>query len=101
MGFRCMGRCGLLLAALLATKSMAAAEELRAQMFRIDARGTAGTAGEVLLADSPDGVRLLVELRESQSLTVLVISHDFVGLEDLCPRVLHLGNGVLASSGDA
>lgn len=58
-----MGRCGLLLAALLATKSMVAAEELRAQMFRIDARGTVGTAGEVLLADSPDGVRLLVELR--------------------------------------
>jgi energy-coupling factor transport system ATP-binding protein len=25
----------------------------------------------------------------------VVISHDFTGLEDLCPRTVHLNNGVL------
>jgi energy-coupling factor transport system ATP-binding protein len=28
-------------------------------------------------------------------LTVVVISHDFAGLEDLCPRILHLRDGAL------
>ena len=27
---------------------------------------------------------------------MVVISHDFSGLEDLCPRILHLEDGVLA-----
>jgi energy-coupling factor transport system ATP-binding protein len=26
---------------------------------------------------------------------VIVISHDFVGLEELCPRILHLSDGAL------
>ena len=40
-------------------------------------------------------LRLLEDLRREQGLTVVVISHDFAGLEDLCPRILHLSNGTL------
>ena len=40
-------------------------------------------------------LRLLEDLRGRAGLTVIVISHDFSGLEDLCPRVLHLCDGVL------
>ena len=40
-------------------------------------------------------VRLLEDLRRDTGLTVVVISHDFVGLEGLCPRILHLSGGVL------
>ncbi len=48
-------------------------------------------------ADTQSGlVRLLEELRREQGLTVVVISHDFVGLEELCPRTLDLRDGVLA-----
>ncbi|MFO1049408.1 MAG: superoxide dismutase family protein [Geminicoccaceae bacterium] len=39
------------------------AEDLRASLHLIDAHGILGPAGEILLADSPDGARLLVELR--------------------------------------
>lgn len=47
-------------------------------------------------ADSRDGLlRLLEELRRESGLTVVVISHDFAGLGELCPRTLHLHNGVL------
>ena len=50
-------------------------------------------------ADSQRGLlRLLVELRCRKGLTVVVISHDFAGLEELCPRTLHLHNGVLAAA---
>ena len=37
-------------------------------------------------------------LRRDDGLTVIVISHDFTGLEDLCPRILHLQDGVLATA---
>ena len=40
-------------------------------------------------------LRLLEDLRREQGLTVVVISHDFVGLEGVCPRTLHLRNGML------
>jgi energy-coupling factor transport system ATP-binding protein len=40
-------------------------------------------------------LRLLEELRREKGLTVIVISHDFAGLEELCPRTLHLSDGVL------
>jgi energy-coupling factor transport system ATP-binding protein len=40
-------------------------------------------------------LRLLEDLRTERGLTVVVISHDFAGLEDLCPRTLHLRNGTL------
>ncbi|MGJ6121515.1 ATP-binding cassette domain-containing protein [Mycolicibacterium sp. Y3] len=50
-------------------------------------------------ADSQRGlVRLLTDLRRSSGLTVVVISHDFLGLEELCPRVLHLFNGTIEAS---
>jgi energy-coupling factor transport system ATP-binding protein len=42
-------------------------------------------------------LRLLEDLRRERGLTVVVISHDFVGMEDLCPRTLHLRNGALES----
>lgn len=41
-------------------------------------------------------VRLLEDLRRDTGLTVVVISHDFSGLEELCPRTLHLHAGELA-----
>jgi energy-coupling factor transport system ATP-binding protein len=48
-------------------------------------------------AESAQGLlRLLERLRRRDDLTVVVISHDFAGLEDLCPRTLHLDGGVLA-----
>ena len=48
-------------------------------------------------ADSQRGLlRLLTDLRVNTGLTVVVISHDFTGLEELCPRILHLDNGVLS-----
>ena len=40
-------------------------------------------------------LRLLADLRRERGLTVVVISHDFVGLEEVCPRTLHLRNGAL------
>ena len=39
-------------------------------------------------------LRLLADLRRNAGLTVVVISHDFAGLEELCPRILHLRDGV-------
>ena len=48
-------------------------------------------------ADSQRGLlRLLSDLRRNTGLTVVVISHDFAGLEELCPRILHLDSGVLS-----
>jgi energy-coupling factor transporter ATP-binding protein EcfA2 len=38
---------------------------------------------------------LLTDLRRTTGLTVIVISHDFSGLEELCPRTLHLHKGAL------
>lgn len=49
-------------------------------------------------ADSQRGLlRLLEDLRRDRGLTVVVISHDFVGMEELCPRTLHLRNGAVES----
>lgn len=49
-------------------------------------------------ADSQRGLlRLLEDLRRERGLTVVVISHDFVGMEELCPRTLHLRNGAVES----
>lgn len=41
-------------------------------------------------------LRLLEDLRRNTGLTVVVISHDFAGLEALCPRTIHLNAGQLA-----
>ena len=40
-------------------------------------------------------MRLLVDRRRDTGLTLVVISHDFAGLEELCPRTLHLRDGLL------
>ncbi|HEV7420325.1 MAG TPA: ATP-binding cassette domain-containing protein [Mycobacterium sp.] len=43
-------------------------------------------------------LRLLEDLRRNAGLTVIVISHDFHGLEGLCPRTLHLRDGAIAAT---
>ncbi|MDT5219550.1 MAG: energy-coupling factor transport system ATP-binding protein, partial [Mycobacterium sp.] len=40
----------------------------------------------------------LGDLRRDSGLTVVVISHDAVGMESLCPRTLHLRYGTLQSA---
>lgn len=44
---------------------------------------------------------VLEDLRRNTGLTVVVISHDFSGLEGLCPRTLHLEKGVIAPAPSA
>ena len=75
------------------------------QMRRVVLAGLLARSPRALILDEPlaglDAVtqrgllRLLEELRRENGLTVVVISHDFAGLEELCPRTLHLSNGVL------
>ncbi|MDT5000978.1 MAG: energy-coupling factor transport system ATP-binding protein [Mycobacterium sp.] len=43
-------------------------------------------------------LQVLVDLRRNSGLTVVVISHDFHGLEELCPRTLHLRGGAIAAT---
>jgi ABC-type dipeptide/oligopeptide/nickel transport system ATPase subunit len=43
-------------------------------------------------------LRLLENVRKERGLTVVVISHDTVGLEELCPRTLLLRDGVLEAA---
>ena len=78
------------------------------QMRRVVLAGLLARKPRALLLDEPlaglDGasqqglLQLLVDLRRRERLTVVVISHDFAGLEELCPRILHLENGVLAAT---
>lgn len=75
------------------------------QMRRVVLAGLLACSPRVLVLDEPLAgldagsqrglLRLLADLRREQGLTVVVISHDFVGLEDVCPRTLHLRNGAL------
>jgi len=76
------------------------------QMRRVVLAGLLARSPRALILDEPLAgldaasqrglLRLLLELRRRSGLTVVVISHDFVGLEELCPRTLHLQGGVLA-----
>ena len=76
------------------------------QMRRVVLAGLLARSPRALILDEPLAgldaasqrglLRLLEDLRREQDLTVVVISHDFVGLDDLCPRTLHLTNGTLA-----
>lgn len=78
------------------------------QMRRVVLAGLLARSPRALILDEPlAGVdaasqrgllRLLEDLRWRAGLTIVVISHDFVGLEDLCPRTLHLRDGVLESA---
>ncbi len=75
------------------------------QMRRVVLAGLLARSPRALILDEPlAGVdaesqrgllRLLEELRRRTGLTVIVISHDFGGLEDLCSRTLHLQDGVV------
>ncbi len=75
------------------------------QMRRLVLAGLLARSPRALILDEPLAgldaatqrglLRLLEELRREKGLTVIVISHDFTGLEELCPRTLHLRDGVL------
>jgi energy-coupling factor transport system ATP-binding protein len=75
------------------------------QMRRVVLAGLLARSPRALILDEPlAGVdaasqrgllRLLDDLRRRTGLTVVVISHDFAGLHDLCPRTLHLQDGVV------
>lgn len=75
------------------------------QMRRVVLAGLLARSPRALILDEPLAgldatsqrglLRLLVDLRRHAGLTVVVISHDFAGLEELCPRTLHLEGGVL------
>ena len=75
------------------------------QMRRVVLAGLLARSPRALILDEPLAgldaasqrglLRLLEDLRRERGLTVVVISHDFAGLEDLCPRTLHLRNGAL------
>src|ERR1700744_6596640 len=75
------------------------------QMRRVVLAGLLARSPRALILDEPLAgldtetqsglLRLLEELRYEQGLTVVVISHDFAGLEELCPRTLDLRDGVL------
>ncbi|MBU9765698.1 DUF2232 domain-containing protein [Mycobacterium sp. TNTM28] len=76
------------------------------QMRRVVLAGLLARSPRALILDEPLAgldassqrglLRLLEDLRRNNGLTVIVISHDFTGLEGLCPRTLHLHHGELA-----
>lgn len=80
------------------------------QMRRVVVAGLLARWPQALILDEPLAgldaasqrglLRLLTDLRLNTGLTVIVISHDFAGLQELCPRTLHLDRGVLAPTGD-
>ena len=80
------------------------------QMRRVVLAGLLARSPRALILDEPLAgldaasqrglLRLLEDLRRRAGLTVVVISHDFSGLEDLCPRTLHLHDGALAAGAD-
>ena len=75
------------------------------QMRRVALAGLLARSPRALILDEPLAgldaasqrglLRLLADLRRNSGLTVVVISHDFAGLEELCPRILHLRDGVM------
>ena len=75
------------------------------QMRRVVLAGLLARSPRALILDEPlagldaasqrNLLRLLADLRTNNGLTVVVISHDFVGLDGLCPRILHLRDGVM------
>ncbi|MEO6795261.1 MAG: DUF2232 domain-containing protein [Mycobacterium sp.] len=75
------------------------------QMRRVVLAGLLARSPRVLILDEPLAgldaasqrrlLRLLADRRRDTGMTVVVISHDFAGLEELCPRTVHLRGGVL------
>ncbi|OPX10932.1 ABC transporter ATP-binding protein [Mycobacterium sp. AT1] len=78
------------------------------QMRRVVLAGLLARKPRVLILDEPLAgldaasqrglLGLLSALRRDAGLTVIVISHDFSGLEELCPRTLHLRDGGVMAS---
>jgi energy-coupling factor transporter ATP-binding protein EcfA2 len=78
------------------------------QMRRVVLAGLLARRPRALILDEPLAgldadsqralVSLLAELRRTTGLTVVVISHDFGGLDELCPRTLHLHRGELVET---
>ena len=76
------------------------------QMRRVVLAGLLARSPRILVLDEPLAgldaasqrglLSVLEDLRRNSGLTVVVISHDFSGLEGLCPRTLHLDGGVIA-----
>lgn len=81
------------------------------QMRRLVLAGLLARSPRALILDEPLAgldassrqglLRILEDLRRDTGLTVVVISHDFAGLEQLCPRTLHLQDGVLVAAAGA
>ncbi len=75
------------------------------QMRRVVLAGLLACSPRALILDEPLAgldaasqrglLRLLKDLRRERGLTLVVISHDFAGVDDLCPRILHLSDGTL------
>lgn len=75
------------------------------QMRRVALAGLLARKPRAIILDEPLAgldaasqrglLRLLEDLRRDTGLTVVVISHDFSGLDRLCPRTLHLEGGAL------
>ncbi|MGC7347608.1 ABC transporter ATP-binding protein [Mycobacteroides abscessus] len=75
------------------------------QMRRVVLAGLLARSPRALILDEPLAgldaeaqaglLRLLIEVRERERLTIVVISHDFGGMQELCPRTVHLQSGVL------
>lgn len=75
------------------------------QMRRVVLAGLLARSPRALILDEPLAgldaeaqaglLRLLIEVRERERLTIVVISHDFDGMQELCPRTVHLQSGVL------
>jgi energy-coupling factor transport system ATP-binding protein len=73
------------------------------QMRRVVLAGLLARSPRAIILDEPMAgldvasrrglLRLLEDLRRNTGLTVVVISHDFSGLEELCPRTLNLHEG--------
>jgi energy-coupling factor transport system ATP-binding protein len=78
------------------------------QMRRVVLAGLIARSPRALILDEPLAgldaasarglLRLLADLRRTAGLTVVVISHDFSGMEELCTRTLHLRDGALVSA---
>lgn len=81
------------------------------QMRRVVLAGLLARSPRALVLDEPLAgldaatarglLRLLEELRRERALSLVVISHDFTGLDELCPQVLHLRDGVLQQASTA
>jgi energy-coupling factor transporter ATP-binding protein EcfA2 len=77
------------------------------QMRRVVLAGLLARRPRAIILDEPlagldaasrrELLTLLTDLRRNTGLTVIVISHDFSGLEELCPRTLHLRDGILTA----